>query len=152
MALADKNIIGGKGAPYFEPKNHTNDLALIIEPKSIRHDVPNQNGARDEVLAQVTVFRSQSQLDKGEPHEVKLYTITPKVVVRDLAAVLADAKKNNDPAPAVIVTIGIWKPPNSTNKIWVLKSPNDDDYEKAADYYEKREAATQAALDDVPDF
>lgn len=155
MALADKGAVGGNGAPFFDPKNYVNDLALIIEPKSVRRNITRagSDGPRDEMLAQVTVFRSRSQLDKGEPHEVKLYTITAKKMVRDLDEVLENAKKAGDTAPAVISAIGLWRPADNPKiKVWVLKTPDEDDYEAAAAYYEKREAATQAALDSVPDF
>lgn len=153
MALASKDSIGGNGAPFFTPADHTNDLALIFEPKSIRRDVKATKGIRDEMLAQVTVFRSQKQLDDGKPHEVKLYTVTAKKIVSDLDKILAEAKRAGDPAPAIIKTVGIWRPPTDpTIKVWVLKDAQDADYELAVAYYEKREAATQAALESVPDF
>lgn len=153
MALASKDSIGGgKGAPYFQPKDHLSDLALLIEPLSFRYDVPNENGPRSEVVAQVTVFRSQAQLDKGEPHEVKTWTFTQKVICRDLIALAVEAKKNGDDSPGLIATLGIWKVPNSTSKAYVLKTPQDEDYEKAEAFYAQREAALLAALDSVPDF
>ena len=59
------------GASYFKPANHMNDLALLIEPKTIERNVPStyagQTRTRDEVISDVSVFSNQAALDSGVP-------------------------------------------------------------------------------------
>lgn len=59
------------GGSYFKPKEHGNDLALLVEPRSINKDVPNtyqgRTTMRDEAVCDITVFGTSEALDKGTP-------------------------------------------------------------------------------------
>lgn len=62
------------GASFFKPAEHMTDLALLIEPKTIERNVPSTYQGttrnRDEVIADITVFSNQSDLDGGTPAKV----------------------------------------------------------------------------------
>lgn len=62
------------GNSYFKPADHMNDLAILIEPKTIERGVPstynNQTRIRDEVIADVAVFANQAALESGEPTSI----------------------------------------------------------------------------------
>lgn len=84
------------GASYFKPAEHMNDLALLIEPKTIDKDVAstyqNQTRVRDEVIADVTVFSNQSALESGEPTKViKSTKVTHGMLTSTLAKILGGA-------------------------------------------------------------
>lgn len=158
MGLASKDSIGGDLPPFLDPVNHAADLALIFEPKNWRAGTSKYKDPKTDlpkvtqnVNTLVTSFRSQSHLDKGEPFEVKLYTINATVLARDLVELLDKAKAEGDSAPALIAVLK-KVPTSKGNDTWVFRVPRDVDYNKVVAYYEKREAAMQAALDSVPDF
>jgi hypothetical protein len=152
MALAKKDAIGGSLPPFFRPENHAADLALIFEPQSVREGVPGKFGPRDHVRAKVTAFRTQADLDKGVPHSEELVEINATVLARDLKELLENAKATGDTAPALIAVLNHYQPKGGGNKSWVFRQPRDDDYDKAAAFYETREAKVQAALAEVPSF
>ncbi|MFC3504433.1 hypothetical protein ACFOOK_26175 [Micromonospora krabiensis] len=152
MALAKKDTIGGDLPPFFRPENHAADLALIFEPLSVREGVQGKFGLRDHVKTRVTTFRTQEALDKGEPSSVEVVEINATVMAKDLKELMEEAKKSGDSAPALIATLLHYQPKNGGNKSWVFRLPRDADYDKAAAYYEQREAKMQAALADVPSF
>lgn len=62
------------GSGYFKPLEHMTDLALLIEPKSIARGVQstynNQVRVRDEVVADVSVFANQADLNSQKPSNV----------------------------------------------------------------------------------
>ena len=151
MALVGRDAIGGKGVPYFDPKKYVDAVALIVEPRSIRRNVPNENGPRDEVTAQITVFRTEPQLRRGEVAEVNTFIITPKRLVRDLDELMAEERAKGNLFPAVIVKLGQWPIPNTSRKVWVFKQVEDDMYDLAAEYYQEREARTADAIANAPD-
>ena len=70
--FAKPSDLGGNGV--FKPGNRMNDLAILVEPKSIERQVPNTYKGvtkhRDEVIADVSIFGTQESLDKGEPTEI----------------------------------------------------------------------------------
>lgn len=135
------------GSAYFKPEDHKNAVALLIEPKSVARDVPNTYAGvtknRDEVTADVTVFVSQADLDNGRGVEYKAMTFTHGGITNRLSRVLGDevvgrlGKKQFEKAPA---------------PAWVIDDVDDATFDKVAAYFEAREAAVQAAMNDVPDF
>lgn len=62
------------GASYFKPADFQTSLALLVEPKSVDKNVPstynNQVRNRDEVIADITIFDNQMDLDTGVPDKV----------------------------------------------------------------------------------
>lgn len=152
MALAKKDSIGGGYAPFFKPENHGADLALIVEPISVRRNVPGNFGERDHIKAKVTSFRTQEALDKGIPSSEDVVEINATNLTKDLLEVMDDAKRTGDSSPALISTLNHYQPKGGGRKTWVFRQPGDADYDKAAAYYEAREQKLQAALDDVPPF
>lgn len=152
MALASKDSVGGGLTPFFKAADHGADLALIFEPLSVRKDVPGNFGPRDHVKTKVTVFRSEGDLDKKEPASIGTFDINDKNLAKDLVELMDEAKAKGDNSPALIATLQHYQPKGGGRKTWVFRQPQDADYDKAAAYYEAREAKLQAALADVPDF
>ncbi|GGK13335.1 hypothetical protein GCM10010124_02380 [Pilimelia terevasa] len=62
------------GGTYFKPADHMHDVALLIEPKRIDRDVPNnyngQSRVRDEVTATISVFGTSEALEQRTPTAV----------------------------------------------------------------------------------
>jgi hypothetical protein len=84
------------GSSYFKPKEHMNDLALLVEPKTIDRDVPstynNQTRVRDEVISDVTVFANQAALENGEPTTIiKSTKVTHGMLTSTLEKILGGA-------------------------------------------------------------
>lgn len=152
MALASKDAVGTTLAPFFKPENYAADLALILEPRMVRENVPGAFGPKDQVTAHLTVFRNQASLDKGEPSSVGDVCINATILTRDLKRVYEDAAKDGDSRPAVIAVLGRYKPKGGGNESWVFRAPRDDDYDKAVAYYNKREEGLKAKIAAVPSF
>ncbi|MEU7570349.1 hypothetical protein [Micromonospora sp. NPDC049240] len=132
---------------FFKPAEHMNDLALLIEPKSIRKNVPHTyqgvSSVRDELTADITVFRTEESLDKAQPSRViKGATIAHKYLVADLEAAIGQ----------VFLGVVTKKPFKNGGSGFVWKSVDPSTEAKAANYFTNREAAISAALDDAPDF
>lgn len=62
------------GASFFKPLNHMTALALLVEPKSIARDQPNtykgKTTNRDEVIADISIFDNQADLDSNTPSSI----------------------------------------------------------------------------------
>lgn len=157
MAIKRSTDIAG-GGNYFKPEEFKTATALLIEPKSLQRDVPNEYAGqvknRDEVTADVTVFQSQADLDNGKGVEFKGMTITHSGIVNKIGTEIGDA---------VVGRMGKKKFPKSPAPAWVIDpddkpetvegTPIDDEtFDKVVAYYEAREAAIAAALADVPSF
>lgn len=133
------------GGVFFKAKEHLNDLAILLEPKRILKDQPNEfegvKSLRDEVVADVTIFRDQASLDKREPSEVMQNAIiTGK-------ALTGDVEKNGWIGKVALVTVAQPK------RAYVWRTPEVEGVEEAVgEYYEKREAEVKANLEEVPDF
>lgn len=154
MALAPKGSIGGGLAPFFNGKEHLNDLVLIIEPKSVKSGIEskfkNPDGSpktRTIVNAKVTTFLNEPQLEEGRP-TVGDFAFGDTLLAADLAKILEEDKSGN---PAVIASIKLIKNKSGTESP-VFREPEAGVYEAAAAYYEKREAGISAAMESAPDF
>ncbi|TCC19977.1 hypothetical protein [Kribbella sindirgiensis] len=134
---------GGSGS-FFTPAKHVSDLALIIEAKSVRRDVPNTfNGVttnRDEVTADITVFRNSQNIETRTPHEVMKNAIIH-------SSVLAKEAETNIGTPLLAKVAK----PSGKNYYAFLEVPADIEA-AVAEYFEKRESALADAMADVPDF
>ena len=134
------------GGAYFKPLEHMNDLALLIEPKSIQRDVPNtyQNrvSTRDEVLCDVTVFGNTDALRDGKPSEfIKAAKFTHGMLTDTLSKIMGES---------TICTIA--KIPTQNGSGYVFRDASDEATVAATAYYDKRNAELDAAMADAPDF
>lgn len=159
MALT-KGAIGGGGPQYFKPADHVGDVALIIEPRNIRKGVKtnfrDRDGGqviRDEAVAFVTAFRSETSLEEGRPYFQQLVTFTNKKFVEDCERLLEQGKRDGDENPAAIVRLEQWQPKGGGNKVWIFKELTEGAaYDAAVAYYERREAELAKAIEEAPDF
>ncbi|WP_018728537.1 hypothetical protein [Salinispora pacifica] len=132
---------------FFRPAHHMNDLALLIETKSIRRNVPNTyqgvTSTRDEVVADITIFSTSESLDKGQPSKVlKGATITHKYLTPDLEAFV-------DKPFLAIVTRKTFANGGS-GFVWRGTDPSVEG--KVENYFTSREEAVTRALANVPTF
>lgn len=154
MALGNKDAVGGSLSPFFNAKEHLNDLAIIVEPtKFIAKGFKSNygDGKTDGVEFRATVFRAQANLDEGKPFSIGTFVVTDTNLVKDLKKYMDDGKEKGDERPAQIVRI-VHHQPKTGNRTMVFRAPQDEDYAKAVSYYEAREAGTAAALANVPSF
>lgn len=134
MALTKaSDFVGGGG--FFNTKEHLSDLALLIEPKSIRKDVPNEyNGKtslRDELKADISVFKNQADIDAKKPSEVlKGVTVTGVLVTRDLEPLIGGG---------TIVTLD-----KTQQGAYCMRPPQPADEAAAEAYYDARNSAAEA--------
>lgn len=134
---------------FLKAKEHLTDLALLIEPKSIRKDVPQTfnnapAGTKDEVIADVTVFADQRALDSGTPTRVlKGIVIKYPYITEKLEPIIPDGAQ----VGRVVMTSL-----KSGNTAANLQDVDDDAWGKVSAYYEGREQAVAAALDSAPSF
>lgn len=147
MGLAKPSELGGSS--FFKPAEHVNDIALVVEPLSIAKNVPNtyrgKTSERDEVTANVTVFRDQAALDSKTPSDVlRGVKVTSTALVSKLEAILS--AKPNDALPAII------RKESGENTYYAFKDLDDATLAKVAEWYEEREAQLQAAIADAPSF
>lgn len=140
MALVDAPVGGGG---FFKPENHATDLALLIDVKQFKPNQKNEYQGvishRDEVVADISVFKTSESLKAGKPSEIlKGATIAQQVLAANLADLVGSS------------TIVIVKKPK---RAWVWDVPTFEGAKAAvADYYAKREAETAAAVADAPSF
>jgi len=146
LALAKKDAIGGSLPPFFNPGDFTDALAIIFEPKKVQYGVKGKFGDRTHVTAQISVFKSEPQLEDGRPI-TQLVTINTKSIADEL-----DTAFKDDPKAAIIATVKPYSPKNGGRDTFVLRQPADGYYDLAAAYYEGREKALAKAIDDAPDF
>ncbi|MEU4155675.1 hypothetical protein [Actinoplanes sp. NPDC026670] len=138
------------GGSVFKPKDHISDVAFLIEPKSIARQQPNtyqgKTTYRDEVTADITVFRTLESLEKGVPDEViKATRVVHGMLSDTLEKVLAAGPDN-------AVAVRLDKVPTQSGAGFVWR---DLDAEKAGlvgAYAEKREEAIKAAVAEAPSF
>lgn len=146
MSLKRSSEVSG-GGTYFKPADHDTAAALLVEPKSVQRDVPNTYAGvtknRDEVTADVTVFKSAADLANGNGVEAKGVIFGHPGIVNRLRNAIGEG---------VVGKMGKEQFKNAPAPAWVIADIDDAAFEKVAAFYEKREAAVKAALADVPDF
>lgn len=134
------------GGSYFKPADYMTALALLIEPKRIDKDVEstynNQTRLRDEVIADITVFKTQESLDRGEPTEVlKSVKVVHGMLTGSLEKVMGGAM------------LGIIrKVPTKGGAGYAFRDVETAHEGLVATYYTKRESAAAEAMSDAPDF
>lgn len=134
------------GGSYFKPADHMTDLALLVEPKRIDKDVPStyngQTRKRDEVTADITVFKTQESLDRGEPSEVlKSVKVVHGMLTSSLEKVMGGAM------------LGIVrKIPTQAGAGYAFRDVEADAEAKVGTFYAKREQAAAEAVAEAPSF
>lgn len=138
------------GGAFFKPADHMTDLALLIEPKRIDKDVDSTyqgtTRVRDEVTADITVFKTQESLDKGEPTEVlKAVKVVHGMLTSSLEKVLADG-----PNGAMLGIVR--KIPTKAGSGYAFRDPEADAEGKVFTFYTKRESEAAEAVAEAPSF
>lgn len=136
------------GGAFFKPGDHMTDLAILIEPKSISKNVQNEYQGRvttrDEVTADVTVFRTEEALNAGKPDEiVKSARFVHGMLTSSLEKLIEDK--------GAIVAI-VRKVPTKAGSGYAFRDPEARAEKAAQDYYFAREEAVKANLADAPSF
>lgn len=130
------------GSSYFKPKEYMNALALLVEPKSAAHDVPNEYRGkvsyRTEVVADITIFENQKQLEDGEPDNIlKNCKIVHGMLSSTVEKIIGGA---------MVATVAEIDTKNGSG--YVFRDVEDDVEGQVGAYF----TALQAAADDAPSF
>lgn len=125
---------------FFKPKEHMNDLALLVEPTSILRNQPNtyqgKTTTRDEVISTISVFANQGDIEAGKPSEVlRNHKVVHGMLTSTLEQVLGGA---------IISTIE--KINTQAGAGFVFRDVKDAAiFAKVEGYYDNREAAVASA-------
>lgn len=127
------------GASFFKPAEHMTDLALLIEPKTIERGVPstynNQTRIRDEVIADISVFSNQGDLDNAKPSKVlKSTKIVHGMLTSTVEKILGGA---------MVATV--QKIPTQAGSGYVFRDVDAGTEAKVGAYYTARSEAAAAA-------
>lgn len=136
--------IPNQSGGWLKPAEHKEAVAILVEVKSFERQRPTPHGPKDSVLANLSVFNSQTDLDAGTPAISEGVRIEQTVLARDLSGLINQA---------TIVTLAQVpsKTPGS-NPAWVWRQVDRATQQKVVAYATAREAALQAAMSDAPDF
>ncbi|MEV4642790.1 hypothetical protein AB0J80_36160 [Actinoplanes sp. NPDC049548] len=150
MGLNIVNPSSYAGGAFFKPADHMTDLAILVEPKRIDREQPNtyqgKTTYRDEVTADITVFRTSESLEKGEPSEViKGARIAYGMLTSTLDKILKQG------AGGAIVSV-IRKVPTRNGAGYVFRDVEGSVLAQVAACADKREAALAEAVASAPDF
>lgn len=134
------------GGTYFKPAEHSNDLAILVEPKTVQHDVPNTyNGvsrARDEVTADLTFFANEESLSNATPSSVvKNAKVVHGMLTSSLEKILGGA---------MVATV--QKVPTQKGQGWAFRDVANEVEAQVGVYYKAREDSINEALADAPSF
>lgn len=141
MAVEFAQIVSGGG--FFKPADYASAAALLIEPTAFKENVPtnfkNPDGSvqhQDQVIADITVFRTQQDLDLGQPQVVSNAVVGSAVLAKDLAPLVGKATIQR-----------VEKAPGKN--YWKFALPSPATQTAVVAYVEKREAALDTAADDM---
>lgn len=137
------------GGSIFKPADHMQDLALLIEPKSVAHDQPNtyqgKTTYRTEVTSDITVFKNSEALEKGQPEILKSVRVVHPMLTDTLEKILATGPNN------AAVSI-LAKVPTKNGSGYVFRDVPGDRLELVIKWSADQDAAIAAAVEDAPDF
>lgn len=143
MALNIVDVKSSAGG-FFKPEEHKDAVAFLIEVNRFEHQRPGQFGPKDTVHADVSVFKTQADLDGGKPEVLKGALIQTTILARDLEELVGSA---------TIVKLDKVKAKQAGRQdAWVWRQVDADVKAKVIAYAEKREAEIQAALAAAPSF
>lgn len=143
--LSNPSDLGGGGG-FLKPRQYLTALALLVEPVSIRHNVPNTYkgrsvGERDVITADITVFSNQADLAPGaKPEVLKGVAIDKPGLTRPLEKIIGGAMMG-------IPALGM----SDNGEFFKWDNVTDPEVAQAVtDYLERREAAVASAVEDAP--
>lgn len=127
------------GASFFKPKEYQNDLALLIEPKTIQRGVENTyNGKttlRDEVVADISIFSNQAALESATPTTIlKSAKVVHGMLTSTLEKVLGGA---------MVATVTTTATKSGSG--YVFRDVDAATEEAVGNYYKSRSEAVAAA-------
>jgi hypothetical protein len=141
---------GGK-RPYFKAADHKDAYVLLIEPKKAVENARNpfydekderSKPTRLEVTADVTIFSTLDHLEAGSA------TFLSDIVFTDLYLAL-DLKEE---VPDGIVVARLNQRPNTKGRpSWVFRAAEGQVMDLVEKFYDAREAALDAAADELPE-
>jgi hypothetical protein len=134
-----------QGGGWFKPADCQGAVAILIEVNAFEAQRPTPNGPKDSVLADVSVFKTEADLQAGTPEVAKGQRIEQTILARDLKGLVGSA---------TIVTVDqipATKP--GQRPAWVWRPISSAAHRKAVvDYATEREAKVQAAMSAAPSF
>lgn len=146
--MALKRASDNAGGTFIKPAELSGALALLFEPQSIKRDVPNTYKGvtknRDEITTNLTIFNNQDQIDgRQDP-----------VVQAGMICGYSGINSALEPELGGGAVVGIVRKKKSAegNEYYGLVDPDGATFAKVESYYEKREAARQALIDNAPSF
>lgn len=127
------------GSSFFKPADHMNDLALLIEPKTIARNVESTyqgtTRLRDEVVADISVFANQAALESGTPSAiVKSTKVVHGMLTSTLEKILGGA---------MVATV--TKVPTKGGSGYVFRDVKSETEAQVATYFGSRSEAAAAA-------
>lgn len=133
-----------EGGNYFKPEDHHDAVAILIEVRDFKRQVPTDFGPKDTAYCDVTIFDDQDALTAGNASSVLSNApIQQTALARDLAD-LVDA--------ATIVQLGQAKAKPGRQPAWVWRNTSQDTKSLVIAYADKRDSAREEALAAAPDF
>lgn len=133
------------GGGWYKPADHDDAIAILVEVKDYRSQVPTQHGPKDTAWATLTIFKSEKDLDfkKGKPVVLEGVSIQQTYMAQPLAALIGKATiLKNGRAEA--------KPGKQAARIW--DDVDSDIKGKVIEWAKARQAEREAAIADAPDF
>lgn len=137
---------------YFKPKDHGQDKAYLIEPKSWRHNATNEYKGkptpRDEVIADIAIFKTSKSVSSSTPDEVLENVCFTNA---GLTSPLKDMLEQGDENPAWVFQLEQAEMGNGRG--WVFRDVDDDELRTAVEtYYNNRNATRENAAASMPSF
>lgn len=140
------NGAGSGGGDFITPADYKDAKAILIEPTKILRNQPGKFGARDILVADVTVFKTKDSLDGlEEPLVIQAGKITASVIVKD---------HEDKVGKEATINKFVAMPNNKgVHPIWVTRPVDQAVFERVVAYVTKREEELNAALaEDEPDW
>ena len=137
------------GGTFFKPAEYADVKAIMIEPKMYLEDRPNGNfpGTRNELTADLTIFRNQESIDGNVEPEVLTNALLTNI---GLTQDFANAQDRVEASVYRLELMPASKPGYKPFFVW--REVSDDVAHGVIEYAERREAEIKAALDNLPDF
>lgn len=127
---------------FFKPADHLGAVAILLEVQGFQAQAPSKYGPKDSVTAEITVFKTQTDLDSGNATELGSVAIQYKGLTRGFEGLVGKA---------TIAALG-QAPTQSGQDAWVWRQVGSAASGKVAEYVQKRDAAREAAKANIPSF
>lgn len=131
---------------YFAPADALGAFAVLIEPLQFNEQIMTDNGPKNQVVADVTIFATAEAIDASEAILKNGVKIEQTILARDLAGLVGSA---------TVVTLRQLAPRNGNRGAWVFDPASVKAKQLVIAYLERRDSgdvAEDPAGDDVPDY